>query len=93
VRVLRRNGLRVPEDISVVGFDDPFSAEHLMPALTTIRQPVYQVGLRSAQRLLDSLRKGEQPRGAEVLPTQLIIRDSAQLLNQHSFLEKKGIVL
>lgn len=93
VRVLRRNGLRVPEDISVVGFDDPFSAEHLTPALTTIRQPVYQVGLRSAQRLLDSLRNGEQPRGAEVLPTQLIIRDSAQLLNHHLSLEKKGIVL
>ncbi len=76
VRVLRRHGLRVPEDVSVVGFDDPYSAEHLTPALTTVRQPVYQVGRRSAQRLLDSLRAGEMPHGAEILPTQLIVRES-----------------
>ncbi len=96
VRVLRRNGLRVPEDVSVVGFDDPFSAEHLTPALTTVRQPVYQVGHRSARRLLDALRAGEPPRGLEVFPTRLIVRDSACPPRSHSSrssLEKEGISL
>jgi DNA-binding LacI/PurR family transcriptional regulator len=97
VRVLRRNGLRVPEDISVVGFDDPFSAEHLTPALTTVRQPVYQVGRRSAQRLLDALSTGQSPHGTEVLPTELIVRDSACPLFSHtpvyhSLTEKEGIL-
>lgn len=77
IRVLRRCGLRVPEDVSVVGFDDPFSAAHLTPAMTTVRQPVYQMGRRSAQRLMDALRAGELPSGAEVLPNQFIVRESA----------------
>lgn len=93
VRVLRRNGLRVPDDVSVVGFDDPFSAEHLTPALTTVRQPVYQVGRLSAQRLLDTLRAGKLPHGAEILPTQLIVRDSTCSLIHHSSLEKESTVL
>lgn len=97
LRVLRRNGLRVPEDISVVGFDDPFSAEHLTPALTTVRQPIYQVGRRSAQRLLDALSTGQSPHGAEVLPTKLIVRDSACPLFSHtpiyhSRIEKEGVL-
>jgi DNA-binding LacI/PurR family transcriptional regulator len=90
MRVLRRNGLRVPEDISVVGFDDPFSAEHLTPALTTVRQPVYQLGRRSAERLLDSLRAGDLPRGAEILPTQLIVRESTCSPLCQSSQEKEG---
>lgn len=97
LRVLRRNGLRVPEDISVVGFDDPFSAEHLTPALTTVHQPVYQVGRRSAQRLLDALSTGQSPHGAEVLPTKLIVRDSAYPFFSHtpiyhSCIEKEGVL-
>lgn len=100
IRVLRRHGLRVPEDVSVVAFDDPFSAAHLTPALTTVRQPVYQIGLRSARRLLDALRSGELPRGAEVLPNQLIVRESAcplaapvsSFLAPASTLAKEGIL-
>lgn len=87
LRVLRRNGLRVPEDISVAGFDDPFSAEHLTPALTTVRQPIYEVGRRSAQRLLDSLTAGESACGTEIFPTRLIIRDSTCPPHNSSYLE------
>ena len=76
LRVLRRNGLRVPEDVSVVGYDDPISAEHLTPSLTTVRQPVYQMGRRAAERLLAGIRGGELPRGSELLPTELIVRES-----------------
>lgn len=80
LRVLRRHGLRVPEDISVVSFDDPLSAAHLTPPLTTVRQPVYRLGRRAAQRLLQALAGGSRPRGMEILPTELIIRDSARPL-------------
>ena len=76
LRVLRRHNLRVPEDISLVGFDDPLSAEHLTPSLTTVRQPIYQMGRRAGERLLAGIR-GDQPlRGGELLPTELIIRES-----------------
>jgi len=76
LRLLRRHGLRVPQDVSVVGFDDPISAEHLTPPLTTVRQPVYQMGRRAAERLLAGIRGGELPRGVELLPTELIVRES-----------------
>jgi DNA-binding LacI/PurR family transcriptional regulator len=59
--------------------------------LTTVRQPVYQVGHRAAQRLLDSLHTGEAVYGTEILPTQLIVRDSADCPVSHSSLEKEGI--
>ena len=76
-RVLRRHNLRVPEDISLVGFDDPLSAEHLTPSLTTVRQPVYQMGRRATERLLAGIRGGQPPRGGELLRTELIVRESA----------------
>ena len=78
LRVLRRHDLRVPEDISLVSFDDPLSAAHLTPPLTTVRQPVYHLGRRSAQRLLRALQDGTRPQGLEILPTELIIRDSTR---------------
>ena len=80
LRVLRRHGLRVPEDISLVSFDDPLSAAHLTPPLTTVRQPVYRLGRRAAQRLLQALQGKSCPQGMEILPTELIIRDSTRPL-------------
>lgn len=92
LRVLRHLGRRVPEDVSVVGFDDPFSAAHLTPALTTVRQPVYQMGRRAAERLLDALRAGCPPHGNEILPTQLIVRESTRPLIHYSSLQKEGVL-
>jgi DNA-binding LacI/PurR family transcriptional regulator len=78
LRALRRHGLRVPEDISVVGFDDPMSAAHLTPPLTTVRQPVYRLGLLAAQRLLDAMQNGSEdaPQGKQILPNELVVRES-----------------
>ena len=80
LRVLRRHGLRVPDDVSLVGFDDPLSAAHLTPPLTTVRQPVYRLGRRAAQRLLQALQGKSRLHGMEILPTELIIRDSTRPL-------------
>ena len=82
LRVLRRHGLRVPEDISLVAFDDPLSAAHLSPPLTTVRQPVHRLGLLAAQRLLGALQAGPASAaavplvGKQVLPNEMVIRES-----------------
>lgn len=80
LRVLRRHGLCVPGDVSLVAFDDPLSAAHLTPPLTTVRQPVYRLGRRAAQRLLQTLQGETRPQGMEILPTELIVRESTRRL-------------
>lgn len=70
----RRCGVRVPEDLSVVGYDDSLLAEAAGPALTTIQQPLRDMGRIGLQRLL-GLVNGEHP-GPALLPVRLIIRSS-----------------
>jgi len=67
----------VPEDVSVVGFDDGELAGGMRPALTTIRQPGQEMGRRSAELLLRAL-TDDLPMGDDVtvLPVELIVRDS-----------------
>ena len=73
---LKRAGKRVPEDISLVGFDDNFHARHLTPGLTTVRQPVDEIG-RLAAKLLSQIVAGEELESKEItVPTQLVIRES-----------------
>jgi DNA-binding LacI/PurR family transcriptional regulator len=92
LRVLRRHGLRVPEDISVVGFDDPLSAEHLTPPLTTVRQPVYRMGRRASERLLAELIAGTVSYGLEMLPTELVVRESACPPRATAIEKKEGLL-
>ena len=76
IRAFMDHGLRVPEDISVVGFDDIQSASYHNPRLTTIRQPLKQMGLTAARILLQRIR-GEAtfPNAVSILP-ELVIRES-----------------
>jgi len=73
---VRSLGLRVPDDVSVLGFDDIPQAELVHPALTTVRQPLEQMGRVATQMLLDSLEKPEKAINRLELPTELVIRDS-----------------
>ena len=76
IRTIHASGLRVPEDIAVVGFDDIPTAADFSPALTTVRQPSKEVGQVAAQILL-KLIAGEPVTEKEVvLPAELIIRQS-----------------
>jgi LacI family transcriptional regulator len=76
VAAIRDAGLRVPDDISVVGFDDIPSAAQFYPPLTTVRQPLQQIG-RSAVNSLLALIAGIEPASPLVtLPTELILRAS-----------------
>ncbi|MCS6829614.1 MAG: substrate-binding domain-containing protein [Armatimonadota bacterium] len=76
VRTAREEGLRIPEDLSVVGFDDPVSASLLSPPLTTVRQPLDEMGRLATLMLLQWLTNMEPPRQSVVLPTQLMVRGS-----------------
>jgi len=55
IRALQEAGLRVPEDVSVLGFDDVYAAEFHNPALTTIRQPLFEMGQLAAKTLLQRI--------------------------------------
>lgn len=72
----REKGMRIPEDISIIGFDDIPQASLVRPALTTIRQPLEQMGRTAAQVLLDIIRDPNNSYKRIELPTELIIRDS-----------------
>ena len=72
---LREAGVRVPEDVKIVGFDDIPLARHLTPPLTTVHAPTEQVG-RSAVDLLVRLVRREPVESEILLPTELTIRQS-----------------
>lgn len=77
ISALREHGLKVPQDISVVGYDDLAFAVHLDPPLTTVHQPLAEMGALAIQRLLAALRDGpsHQPKG-EMLAAELVVRQS-----------------
>jgi LacI family transcriptional regulator len=68
-------GLRVPEDVAVVGFDDMLPARYLNPPLTTVRAPTEQVGEEAVRQLVRRIRTG-QASSEVLLPTELVIRQS-----------------
>lgn len=73
--VLGRAGIRVPDDIAIVGFDDSPVATSVSPALTTMRQPSFAQGEKMAEVLLDLL-AGHNPQHVTVLETELVVRGS-----------------
>jgi LacI family transcriptional regulator len=76
MQVARDRGLRVPEDLSVVGFDDSESAGIVTPALTTVRQPLAELG-RIAVSLLSRLIEGQRVEALRIeLATRLVVRES-----------------
>ncbi|MFJ6939037.1 LacI family DNA-binding transcriptional regulator [Streptomyces sp. NPDC101132] len=75
-QALRAAGRRIPDDVALVGFDDSVVARHMDPALTSVRQPIEEMGRTMARVLLEQIAgSGERPR--IVLPTELVVRDSA----------------
>jgi DNA-binding LacI/PurR family transcriptional regulator len=77
IRALHDAGLRVPHDVSVVGFDDIKEAAFQTPSLTTIRQPLHQMGALAVKTLLDQLRPSGAKECAQIaVEPELIIRES-----------------
>jgi len=78
IRALEEMGLRVPADVAVLGFDDIYAAAFHNPALTTIRQPLFEMGSLAAETLLDRLSNGSEESIPEVLSVEptLVVRNS-----------------
>lgn len=72
----REHGMRVPDDISVVGFDDIPSASIAFPRLTTVKHPMYEMGKVAARMLLEHIQNPDLPPQHVQLETQLVIRES-----------------
>ena len=77
IRALRLRGLRVPEDCSIVGFDDIRFARYTEPPLTTVAQPKNQLGREAIGLLLEILTSSDTPVRKHVLPVDLVVRGSA----------------
>jgi DNA-binding LacI/PurR family transcriptional regulator len=75
IRALHEQGRRVPEDVSVVGFDDLPEAQFFLPALTTVRQDFVELG-RRAMNVLARVLDGEREPTADLVPTTLVVRES-----------------
>ncbi|MEZ3181628.1 LacI family transcriptional regulator [Streptomyces pimonensis] len=73
---LRRRERQVPGDVAVVGYEDSILARHTAPPLTTVRQPVEEIGRTMARILTDITRQGG-PRQQRTLPTELVVRESS----------------
>src|SRR5204863_6706970 len=72
---LRDRGYRVPEDLSVVGFDDIALAAYVDPPLTTVHLPAHELGLAAGRALLDRIAHREVAERT-LLPTELVVRSS-----------------
>ena len=75
--VLAEWGLRVPEDVRIVGFDRLGVHESTRPALTTVTNPVVAMARRAGEILLDQIATGHRPHEPEIFPTELFLGDSA----------------
>jgi DNA-binding LacI/PurR family transcriptional regulator len=80
VRALKKKGLRVPEDCSVIGFDDVAQASLAMPSLSTVRQPMETMGSMSVGLMLDAIKAADQKQDIPVIrrriPAELVVRES-----------------
>ncbi len=76
MRALRNSGRRVPDDVAVVGFDDIPASAMTHPPLSTVRQPLYEMGRTAASMVMAAVR-GESIAKRIELPTSLVIRDSS----------------
>jgi LacI family transcriptional regulator len=73
---LRARRMRVPADVAVTGFDDIAAAHHVRPGLTTVRQPMRDLGEQSIRLLLDRIADPAAPRRSVILPTTTVVRRS-----------------
>ena len=74
-------GLRVPEDVSIIGFDDSSVASALQPPLTTMRQPFQELASRAVELLLAQIQGSETIEKKILMPTSLVLRDTVSMPN------------
>jgi LacI family repressor for deo operon, udp, cdd, tsx, nupC, and nupG len=82
IHELRRSGLDVPRDVSVVGFDDIYLSQAIYPPLTTVSQPRAGIGRMAMTVLLDIMAGGAPPDSPVMMPTTLVVRESTAPANE-----------
>lgn len=85
IKALREVGIRIPEDVRVIGFDNTFISSFTEPSLTTIHVPKHQMGTRAAECLLQRIANPAQPPSCVQVPIRLIIRNSTDLRGDRSW--------
>jgi LacI family transcriptional regulator, repressor for deo operon, udp, cdd, tsx, nupC, and nupG len=78
IKAIKSKGLRVPDDISVVGFDDIQFASIYEPALTTISQPMFEIGKKAMELLIKLMNKDKLEKSQYILEDQLVIRETCK---------------
>lgn len=91
VKSARSLGLRVPEDVAIVGFDDIQQASQLETPLTTVAQPRYEIGVRAAHLLIDRLKGIKTGLSQLILPTSLVVRESCGARMRLEHASGKGV--
>jgi DNA-binding LacI/PurR family transcriptional regulator len=83
--VIKEKGLRIPDDIALVGFNNEPVTALVEPSLTTIAQPAYQIGQLAARHILEQINKPEEfiPQKI-VLKTELVVRNSSRRKNSYA---------
>ncbi|MBN1811620.1 MAG: LacI family DNA-binding transcriptional regulator [Anaerolineae bacterium] len=76
MEAVREYGLRIPNDVSILGFDDIPQAAHVHPPLTTVRQPLEEMGRTATRMLLEYIKDPLRPLKRVELPTELVLRQS-----------------
>jgi LacI family transcriptional regulator len=76
MKALQYSGIRIPEDIAIVGWDDVMTARYVSPGLTTVRQPLYELGRAAATRLHERIAGAPSAPEPLILPTELVLRTS-----------------
>ena len=76
IRAIKETGLRVPEDISVVGFDDIREAAYHLPSLTTVRQPMRKIGAMAAEALIERIEGKNGHKNGILVEPELVVRES-----------------
>lgn len=79
LKAVKKKGLRVPEDIAIVGFDNIELTTMLEPSLTTVEQPSYQIGYQASELLIEKINFPNTAPKQIILDTELIIRDSTPI--------------
>jgi LacI family transcriptional regulator len=84
IRAFREAGMQVPEDVSVVGFDDIYEAAYHIPALTTIKQPLRRMGMLAAETLVNRICQSDNacPPFVQVEP-EMVVRESTASVRSH----------
>jgi DNA-binding LacI/PurR family transcriptional regulator len=79
IQIIKKKGLRIPEDIAIIGFSNDYASDLIAPSLTTVAQPISEIGSTAAQLLIEQINRdvSEWKAVTKVLKTELIIRNSS----------------